>query len=109
MTTVFADIVKLLDTLANGNGVAAPHAAFWDGITRADFIAIQTDQWGAPGPLVKPGSPNASNLYLALAGIGPFGGAGIPRMPDVNSAPTSRYATDGELKIVHDWITAGAP
>jgi len=109
MATVFADIVTLLDTLANGNGVAAPHGAFWDGIARADFIAIQTDQWGAPGPLVTPGSPNSSNLYLALAGTAPFGGSGIPRMPDVNQAATSRYATDAELKIVSDWITAGAP
>jgi len=30
-------------------------------------------------------------------------------MPDVDSVPQARYATDDELKLVNDWITAGAP
>jgi hypothetical protein len=109
MNPVFADIVNLLDTLANGNGDSAPHHAFWQGTTRDIFVAMQTDPWGEPGPLVTVGNPQTSNLYLALAGLSPFDGSGLPQMPDVNQAPTSRYATPDELNLVSKWITTGAP
>jgi hypothetical protein len=108
MNPVFADIVNLLNTLANGNAGAAPHHAFWQGVTRDAFVAIQTDRWGVNGPLITPGNPQASNLFLALAGLPPFDGSVLPQMPDVGNAPTSRLATPNEVELVSSWITAGA-
>ncbi len=107
----FSDIVTLLNTLANNdpNIGSAPHAAFWQNTTRDAFVQIQTDDWWVTGPLVALQNPKGSNLYLALAGITPFDGSVVPRMPDTGADPNGRYATDDELQMVATWITNNAP
>jgi hypothetical protein len=109
MNPTFADITRLLNTLSNGNAEDAPHGAFWVGATRDAFVNIQTDNWGINGPLISLGKPQASNLYLALAGSAPFDGTVLPQMPDTGAAPSSRHATLPELQLVSTWITNGAP
>ncbi|HEV2172760.1 MAG TPA: hypothetical protein VGR71_04295 [Nitrospira sp.] len=109
MNPTFTDIVKLLNTLSNGNADDAPHGAFWVGVTRDQFVAIQTDNWGVNGPLITLGNPQASNLYLALAGLAPFDGSGLPQMPDTGAAPSSRHASTTELQMVSTWILHNAP
>jgi hypothetical protein len=107
----FTDIVTLLNTLYNNdpNIDNAPHAAFWQNTTRDAFVAIQTDDWGVNGPLVALGKPNASNLFLALSGLAPFDGSGLPQMPDTGADPKGRHATTAELQMVSTWITNNAP
>lgn len=115
MTTTnpsFADIVQLLNVLYNNDPDIgdAPHGAFWQGTTRDAFVAIKTDAWGVPGPLVALKNPNGSNMYLALAGLAPFDGQ-LPQMPDttVGGFPGARHATTDELKMVALWINNNAP
>ena len=86
----------------------SPHGAFWQNKTRSQFLAITTDNWGVPGRLVTPGQPRTSNLYLALAGIGPFDGSKLPQMPDTTRYPRARHATSEELAMVGAWITSGS-
>jgi hypothetical protein len=107
----FKDIVALLNTLFNNdpNIDSSPHLAFWQNISRDDFVKITTDAWGVPGPLVKTGDATHSNLFLSLAGHTPFDGSLAPRMPDTDSDPAGRYATDAELAQVALWINNGAP
>ena len=111
MNPTFSDIVTLLNTLYNNdpNIGNAPHAAFWQNTTRDAFVQIQTDIWGVEGPLVALGSPNTSNLYLALAGHTPFDGSELPQMPDTGADPNGRHATLSELQMVSTWITNNAP
>jgi hypothetical protein len=59
--------------------------------------------------LVKIGDPANSNLLLALAGQKPFDGELAPQMPDTDSDPNGRHATNAELAQVALWITNGAP
>jgi Ferritin-like len=109
-TPIFSDIVALLQTLAGNDpnlGTGSPHGAFWNQSYEA-FIAQKTDAWGVPGSLVVKGDPSSSNLYLALAGKGPFGGF-PPQMPDISSDPNGRLATGAELEMVSSWITSGCP
>jgi hypothetical protein len=109
----FADIQALLSALVGNdpNIGDAPHLAFWQGagLTRDTFVQIQTDDWGAPGLLVALGNPNKSNLYLALAGIIPFDGSQLNRMPDIQADANGRYAQPDELQMVATWITNNAP
>ena len=108
----FADIVALLNTLVpltDSNINDAPHLAFWRNTDRDSFIAITTDQWGVAGPLVTPGTPSTSNLYLALAGKPPFDGSQAPQMPYVAEDPKARLATAEELTLVEEWIKNNAP
>ncbi len=107
--TRFADIVNLLATLT-GNDPSiddAPHGAFWK-LDYDTFIAQQTDDWGVPGSLIVKGDPKRSVLYMALAGLPPFGDT-IPQMPDVGSDPNGRAATAAELQMVANWITNNCP
>jgi hypothetical protein len=109
----FADIVALLNTLFNNDPSIgdAPHGAFWQTNTRDAFVAIQTDAWGIAGPLVALKNPKQSNMYLALAGLGPFDGSQLPQMPDTtpNGDPNARHATTAELAMVAAWINNNAP
>lgn len=108
----FSDIVNLLNTLvpvSDPNINDAPHGPFWRGTTRDQFVAITTDNWGVPGPLVTPGNPQSSNLYLALSGQTPFDGSQLPQMPDTGLDPNARRATQSELNMVSTWITNNAP
>jgi hypothetical protein len=50
-------------------------------------------------------NPNKSNLYLALAGITPFDGSQLNRMPDIQADANGRYAQPDELQMVATWIT----
>jgi hypothetical protein len=107
----FSDIVKLLNSLYNNdpNIGNAPHGAFWQNTTRNAFVAIQTDNWGVNGPLVKLGDPQGSNLYLALAGKPPFDGSVLQQMPDLQDDPNARHATPAEIQLVSTWISNNAP
>ncbi len=108
----FDDVQQLLNSLFNAgddNVANAPHADFWRNKTRDEFVAIGTDDWGIPGNLVVPGNPDASVLYQALAGLTPFDGSTLPRMPDTAADPGARYATDEELGFLAAWIQADAP
>lgn len=69
-------------------------------------MAQKTDAWSVPGNLVVKGDPSKSNLYLALAGTGPFAGF---QMPDTALDPKGRFATTAELQMVATWITHGCP
>jgi hypothetical protein len=116
----FAEICALLDQLVppkDNNINNAPHLAFWRSgnpppnsyITRNDFIALTTDNWGIPGNLVTPQNAQTSNLYLALSGKTPFDGSqGTPQMPDTVNDPNARRATSQEQSMVEAWITNGA-
>jgi hypothetical protein len=106
----FADIVALLNTLyANDPNIdESPHGAFWQNVDRNTFVGMRTDDWGVAGMLVG-ATPQASNLYLALAGTAPFDGSVLSQMPDTAADPKGRHATADELKMVADWITGGAP
>jgi len=116
----FADICALLDQLVppNDKNISnAPHLAFWRSgnpppnnyISRNDFIALTTGNWGPPGNLVTPGNAQTSNLYLALSGTTPFDGSeGVPQMPDTGNDPNARHATSQELSMVESWIKGGA-
>jgi hypothetical protein len=103
----FADIVTLLDTLTGSDPnlpSGSPHGAFW----KQDydtFMAQKTDAWTVPGSLVVKGDPKSSNLYLALAGTGPFAELRMPDPADANG----RFATSAELDMVSRWILNGCP
>jgi hypothetical protein len=108
----FDDIVSLLNTLVpldDSNIQNAPHAAFWRGKTRDQFVAIKTDDWGVPGNLVAPGNVDKSNLYLALSGKDPFDGTLLPQMPDTSRDPNSTLAKSEQLAMVATWINNNAP
>jgi hypothetical protein len=108
----FSDIVALLNTLipqSDTNIGDAPHNAFWRNISRDAFVALTTGDWGVDGKLVVPGSPDKSNLYLALAGLNPFDGTVVGRMPDTDRDLNARLATDAELALVVTWIRNNAP
>lgn len=115
----YGDILALLNALipaSDANIGDAPHGAFWLGengapLDRNAFVAIDVGQWqlGVTGPLIKPGTPDASNFYLALAGKPPFDGSVVSRMPDINADPNARFATADEIQMVATWIKGGAP
>ena len=108
----FSDIVALLNSLVpltDDDIRSSPHDAFWRSIDRDAFVALTTDDWTVPGKLVTLGKPEASNLYLALAGLKPFDGSGAPQMPDTDSDPTARRAARDELDMVATWIRNDAP
>jgi hypothetical protein len=108
----FSAIVQLLNTLvplSDPNINDAPHGAFWRNTTRDAFIAIQTDDWGVPGPLITLGQPMNSNLYLALSGKTPFDGSQLPQMPDTGADSNARHATGPEQTMVATWITNNCP
>jgi len=103
----FADIVQLLQTLTGSDpnlDANSPHGAFWNQSYPA-FMAQTTDAWGVPGNLVVTGNPKTSNLFLALAGSGPFSQLQMPDRAD----PNGRFATATELQLVSTWITNGCP
>ena len=64
---------------------------------------------------VKPGDAAGSFLLTALKGAGtacPTGGGNIGRMPDNCSTAansTNKCLTDVQIKLISDWIAAGAP
>ena len=112
----FPDILALLNALVPANDAniqGAPHGAFWRPnnklISYADFIALKSDDWGVPGSLVVPGSPQSSNFYLALGGLDPFDGTLAGQMPDTAADPSARRATTDELAMVETWIKNNAP
>jgi hypothetical protein len=113
----FADICALLDTLVpptDNNINNAPHQAFWRSgknyVSRDDFLALKTDDWGISGNLVTPGNASQSNLYLALSGQSPFDGSqGIPQMPDTSQDSNAKRATTQQLSMVETWIKNNAP
>jgi hypothetical protein len=99
--------VNLLKTLTGNDPNLqsdSPHGAFWNPSYDA-FMALKTDGWSVPGSLVVKGDPQKSNLYLALAGTGPFAGL---RMPDPDDA-NGRFAGSAELQMVSTWIVNGCP
>jgi hypothetical protein len=113
----FSNIIGLLDSLVplkDPNIDDAPHQAFWRAppgqppLTRDQFVSIRTDDWGVEGPLVAPGNPNNSNLYLALSGMTPFDGSQVNQMPDTDRDSNARHATADELNTVATWIKNGA-
>ena len=108
----YADVIAMLNTLVpmgDQNIDDAPHQAFWRTLTRDAFVNFDTSVWEVAGTLVKPGNPDASNFYLALAGKSPFDGSMLPRMPDTNSDLDAHPATPDELMLVAAWIRNGAP
>jgi hypothetical protein len=107
----FSDIVNLLNALYNNDPHIgrAPHKAFWQNTNRNAFVSLKTDDWEVDGALVTLGDPNKSNLYLSLAGLGPFNGSQVNQMPDTARYPQARHATATELSIVEKWINEGAP
>jgi hypothetical protein len=111
----FLDVQNLLDTLVpptDANIQSAPHDRFWrisPTNTRDGFINFDTSAWGPSGPLVTPGDPTKSNLFLALAGQKPFDGSGVPQMPDVNQDFNATLATPAQLALIETWIKNGAP
>jgi hypothetical protein len=108
----FADIVSLLDALVpltDPNISSAPHDAFWRGVTRDQFVAMTTDDWGVPGKLITPGNIETSNLYLALSGTNPFDGTLAGQMPDTNQDPKAVRANTDQLALVSEWIKNNAP
>jgi hypothetical protein len=107
----FADIVNLLNALYNNDPHIgrAPHKTFWQNTSRDAFVSLKTDDWEVDGALVTLGDPNKSNLYLSLAGLGPFDGSQVNQMPDTNRYPQARHATATELSMVATWINNSAP
>jgi mono/diheme cytochrome c family protein len=58
---------------------------------------------GQPGAVrVVPGNPNTSYLVQKLEGAAGIAGLRMPR----NGPP---YLTDAQVKMIRDWIAAGAP
>jgi len=108
----YADVISMLNILVpttDQNIDDAPHQAFWRTLTRDAFVNFDTGVWGISGTLVKPGNPDASNFFLALAGKPPFDGSGLPQMPDTNSDPNAHTAKPDDLALVVAWIKNGAP
>ena len=111
----FSDIQNLLDTLvptSDTNIQSAPHKRFWRNPptdTRDGFVSVDTSMWGQAGPLVTPGHPETSNLFLALAGQAPFDGSAQNQMPDINADFNATLADADQLNMVATWIKNGAP
>jgi hypothetical protein len=67
---------------------------------------------GGQIPLIQAGDPEHSFLYLKPAGLADAAGC-VSTNPDrpCNTAtmpPSGKTMTDAELKILYDWIKAGA-
>lgn len=111
----YADVIAMLNTLvptSDQNIDDAPHAAFWRTLSRDDFVSHDVSDWSGgsvTGPLVVPGNPDKSPLYLALAGKAPFDGNTLPQMPDVAQDPNANQATPDDLALIAAWIKNGAP
>ena len=67
----FERVVQILDNAIGGpdNGIGGPHGAFWQGLTRDQFVAMTV----VGAQLLTVGQGKASNLVRSLKGEAPFG------------------------------------
>ena len=103
--TTFADVQAMLDQAVYNAEIGA-HGAFWRGIARDEFVAIQVFGY----PLLTLNNSAESNIVKALRAVAPFGtnvgteGAHMPRMP-ANYPPMP----NANIAAIADWIDAGCP
>lgn len=105
----FRRVVEILDTAVGGEqGSAGPHGAFWRGIDRDEFVALQI--FGLS--LIELGDGASSNLVKALRGETPFGTDTGNRDPAAfyNRMPSGGDPVpDAEIDVIEKWIDVGCP
>jgi hypothetical protein len=104
----YTDVQKYLNDLVTALGCnigGSRHKAFWNTLTYEQFK-------GGPVPLVSGnwkileiGSPDTSNIIMALQGVAPFDGSTFPRMP----ADGPPFATPDQIQPLADWIRNKCP
>jgi hypothetical protein len=115
--TLGAYIDNILTQNNEISGVSgAPHANFWDTLTREQFVngTVPGVTWGPSPPysIVDLQSPLNSNIVLALQGQGPLfnnNDGAFGQMPADASPPSMPYFTNDQIQPIIDWITAGCP
>ncbi|MBD1386530.1 hypothetical protein IDJ75_14685 [Mucilaginibacter rigui] len=111
----YADLQNLLNTFVAANSLSpglAPHAVFWNNLTYDEFIT--QDVPGVSGfRILVPGSPETSNIILALSGAPntPFSPDGeIGQMPQPNAPYNAETPQQTDvIAALTDWIARGCP
>ena len=105
----YVDVQQILESAVGGAPIGA-HGAFWDTLSRDEFVAYKV--FGQI-PLIATTAagefdPDESNLVKAIAGLFPFGkdqavpGAKYRRMP-AGRAPIDPV----DIERIREWIAAG--
>jgi hypothetical protein len=113
--TLGAYIDGILKQNGEAAGVAgAPHKNFWDTLSYAEFTTgnVPDVTFGPkpPYPILHIGNAAASNLVLALQGIGPLfdnDTGAFGRMPANANPPAKPFFTADQIQPIIAWINNG--
>jgi hypothetical protein len=104
----YADVQKYLNDLVTALGCnigGSPHKAFWNNMTYQQFTTGAVPSVRGNWLVLQIGSPDTSNIIMALRGVAPFDGSTFNQMP----ADGPPFATPDQIQPLADWIQNNCP